>query len=273
MAGEGDGVTALVDLPLSEDPIQSAFYEDLNTGCVYEIDQNLYSPPDDPDETPNPAYGTYTQIYCPPATGDGDGDGYVPDTTAPDVPTIKDLTSEPVTLDDGTSTTNILALVGYDPAPTGLVDLDTFVMQSTRYPREDDQSLPDWSLATQWETAVDDPTGALDTVINQPAVHPVTIYWLRAAAVDVSGNRSGWSAIVDIETAGDLIAPPPPTGLVAQAGMSTIGVRWDPVPVNDLAYVEVQFRTAAYLPTLTADGGTDVLVDDATETLYLEADP
>lgn len=210
---------------LSTDPVQAAHYEDLNTGCVYELDE---------------ATGNYLEVYCPTATADT---GFIPDVTPPDAPVIKATSSQSSTQDDGTSLTAISATVGYATAPV-MSDLDLISMQSTRFGRVDDPTQPDWTLATQWTTASADETGAQDTTVIQPSVNSATLYWLRASAVDVSGNRSGWSPTVTITTATDSIAPPVPTGIVVQAGMSTLGIRWTPIPVSDMAYVEVQWRVS-----------------------------
>jgi hypothetical protein len=69
----GDQITAFADeLPLSVEPVEAAGYQDLNTGCTYVLDQEVYDPPFDPLDpyaplTDNPTYNTYTLVSCPPA--------------------------------------------------------------------------------------------------------------------------------------------------------------------------------------------------------------
>ena len=213
--------------PLSVDPVIAQFYEDLNTGCVYELD---------------PVTNVYNEVYCPDTAGGG---GYTPDLSPPDVPVIKYVASVSEIQENGTSITTIRATVGYPSPPAGLTDLDGFVMESTRVARSDDATLPDWVYATQWSAVSLDAIGAADTVVVQPGVHAAENYWLRAAAVDKSGNRSGWSTVVAITTASDLDGPPQPSNIVTEGGMSVIGIRWDPIEASDLSYVEVQWRQSS----------------------------
>jgi hypothetical protein len=216
--------------PLSDEPVTAKHYEDLNTGCVYELDEDPASP----------TYGTYLMVFCPPTSGGG---GYTPDTTPPTAPIIKSTSSSSTGQEDGTSITNIVAVVGYTTPPTGLNDLDQITMQTTRFSLPGvTPPQPDWTLAASWSAASADRTGTLDTSIIQPTALAATAYWIRANAVDTSGNRSGWSPIIQITTASDMTGPPAPSGIVVQSGMSTIGVRWDPIEVDDLDYVEVQWR-------------------------------
>ena len=162
------------------------------------------------------------------------------DTTAPPVPVIKGTpASTLVQQDDGSPITALSVVAGYASPPGGLTDLAEFILQSTRFALA---GVPDWTVATQWTARSLDATGALDTPIFQPGVVAATTYWLRVAAGDTSNNRSAWSAVTSIVTAADNDGPPQPTGIVAQPGMSTIGLHWDANTAPDFDYVEVQWR-------------------------------
>jgi hypothetical protein len=168
---------------------------------------------------------------------------YVPDLTPPDAPVIKTATTAATTQNDGSSLVSILVTVGY-VAPPGPEDLDRMVVQATRFKRTDDLTLPDWTLASEWWATAPDELGSLDTDILIPNVLAASPFWLRACAVDHSGNRSSFSPVVALTSASDTQGPPVPSGVVAAAGHSTIGLRWDPINVLDLDYVEVQWRVA-----------------------------
>jgi hypothetical protein len=267
-------------LPLSTEAVQAKHYQDLNTGCIYELD----------DDPASPTYGTYSEVFCPPegstilhgsgapASGLGaDGDYYIddatdtmygpknsagtpvwpvaiapappPDTTAPPAPVIKGApTSTIVSTEDGTPSTAIAVVVGYDvshPAG-GLIDLDQYTLQSTRFPLPGDATKPDWTLATQWTAQSADATGTLDTTIVQPGVLAATQYWLHVSALDKSGNRSAYSSpYVAYTTVGDSEGPARPTGIVLTPGMTVFGVRWGASPSPDYDYTEVQWRIAS----------------------------
>jgi len=195
------------------------------------------------------------------------------DTTAPPVPLVKTAVPSIIQQDDGTSVAAIAVTVGYTPvSPAGLTDLNTYVLQSTRFSLSTDASAPDWAFATQWSAASLDLTGTLDTPINQPGVVAATKYWLRAQAVDKLGNRSGWTAVpVTVTTLGDAQGPPQPAGIVTQPGMSVFGVCWDVIEVADLDYVEVQWRTTLSVGgwTVIRTNGTVVVITGvANETTY-----
>jgi len=218
---------------------QNALYLDVENGDVYEKQDdgtyllvgNIAGPPG--EEGPE---GPEGPVGPPGPPGGGDS-------VAPPVPTVKDAISSTVLNGDGTAITNLVVTIGYPAPPVGLVDLDQFILESTRFALESDASVPDWARATQWVSQTADATGTLDTLVVQPQVLAATGYWLRAYAVDRSGNRQGTpSATVFTTTSEDNEAPPAPAGIVVQAGMSTIGVRWDPIEVADLAYVDVGWR-------------------------------
>jgi hypothetical protein len=221
-------------LPLSDELVVGVNYQDLNTGCIYELDQ---------DDT-SPTYLAYVEVYCPDTTGGGTP--YVPDTSPPTAPTIISASSAVDPQDDGTSYVAITAVVGWPTQPTGFTDLAQIVMQSTRIPLAD-PSQPDWSQASEWTTQVPstNATGATNVQVVQPSVQANTQYWLRAAARDKSGNLSGWSAVWTGMSAGDDDGPPPPQGIVTVPGNITFAVRWDEIGASDLDYVEVQWRPAS----------------------------
>lgn len=68
-------------------------------------------------------------------------------------------------------------------------------------------------------------------------------YAARVRAVDKSGNRSAFTAIVGTTAAPDSTAPGIPTGISAAAGFRLIGVRWAPNPEPDLAAYELRWTT------------------------------
>jgi hypothetical protein len=229
-----NAVAPTTALPLSDENVIGEHYQDLNTGCIYELNQDF----DDP------GYGTYTEVYCPAA--DSGGTPYVPDTTAPTAPTIISAASSVDPQDDGTSYVAITAQVGWPTQPTGFTDLAQIVMQSTRIPLAN-PSLPDWSQASEWTTEVPstDANGATNMQVVQPSVQANTVYWLRAAARDKSGNLSGWSNIWTGRSAEDTDGPPPPQNIVTIPGNLTFAVRWDDIAISDIDYVEVQWRPAS----------------------------
>jgi hypothetical protein len=134
----------------------------------------------------------------------------------------------------------LVAVVGYTTPPVGLTDLDQFIIQSTRF---GSGGVPDWTLATQWQAQSADKTGTLDTNIIQPSVLAATTYWVRAYAVDSTGNRQATpSNTITLVTDSDNEGPTPPSGIQTYPGNNTFAVNWDPNPAPDLAYVEVQWR-------------------------------
>ena len=58
-----------------------------------------------------------------------------------------------------------------------------------------DATQPDWTLATQWLAQASDKAGLIDTSVIQPTVLAATHYFLRAFAVDASGNVAAASTI------------------------------------------------------------------------------
>jgi len=232
-------------LPLSEDPVIAQNYQDLNTGCIYEVDETT---------------ALYTVVYCPPSGSGGvgpagppgpvgpegpegpAGEPAPPDLIPPPQPTFKSLTSQ---LQDGQVA--ITGTVGFSAAPA-LDDLAEYVIQSTRFPLAD-PTQPDWTKATQWTAkSVDaamapDVTGNFDSPFVQPNVLPGAKYWLRVAAVDKASNRSVWSvAGTFVTTEDDLLGPPQPSGAVPQPGHTSFGLRWAPIDADDYDYVEVQWK-------------------------------
>jgi len=284
-------------LPLSDEPVVAKNYQDLNTGCIYELDETT---------------GTYTEVYCPPEGStvlngsgppadtlgaDGDfyidtdtGDMYGPkdsaatpkwplvpnpggaaDTSPPPVPVIKGTPTSSITQQaDGTPVTAISVVVGYGSPPAGLTDLAEYLLQSTRFTLASDATQPDWTLATQWAARSLDTTGTADVSIVQPGVVAATSYWLRVAAGDRANNRSAWSAATKISTVGDAIGPGQPTGVVTAAGMNVFSVRWDPSNDEDYAYTEVQWRVSpsGNWSSVQVGGTMTVVVGLTNGTLY-----
>lgn len=229
------------------------------------IDGSIGPPRFDPDHgpvfiggtlptVPNPNYppGSIASI---PGTGDiwtvaGSGnvwEQYAPpviipiDTTPPDAPLIRGLATLSSQQNDGTSFTVIQATVGYASNP-GYDDLNEYIVESTRFVLPGGQ--PDWTFAAVWSVPSADVTGTINSAITLAPLLPATTYFLRAAARDRSGNRSGWSATSSILSSTDSQGPPVPTGVVTAAGFQTIGVRWEPSSALDYDYTEVQWRVA-----------------------------
>jgi hypothetical protein len=171
------------------------------------------------------------------------------DTVAPPAPVFKATPTSDVTQqEDGTTVVRLSGLVGYATSP-GLIDLDYFSIQSTREVVAGSFPVaPDWSYATEWTgvpvdaSGVPDVSGAHDAHITQPNVLPGAVYYWRAYAVDKSGNRSTPSAVLEVTAGADTTGPSRPSSIVTTGGMSTIGVRWDPISDPDFAYTEVQWK-------------------------------
>lgn len=160
----------------------------------------------------------------------------------PDAPT-SDIDME----SDGTTVVNIRGLIGFVTKPSGITDLAEIMVQSTRFPIPTDPSIPDWTRASEWTTAVPatNADGATDTYVVQPGVMAGVSYWWRATAIDTSGNvQQVWSPVVQIATAADLIGPGRVENVVVAPGMNTIGLRWDAITDPDYEHTEVEFRVA-----------------------------
>jgi hypothetical protein len=211
--------------PPTTDPVVAKWWEDLNTGKVYELDEST---------------GLYRVVLIPSQVG-----GSAPpvlDTQPPPIPIIKSVTSFASNDVDGTNTTSLAATVGYDTPPSGLIDLMQYSIETTRNGRQDNPELPDWTISSEWVTQSLDATGVLDVYCVQPRVMAATKYWVRALAVDTSGNRSSWSDAVSLITTEDTEAPPRPSGVFIAPGFNVIGARWDDIDAADFAYVEVGWR-------------------------------
>jgi len=213
-------------------------YLDVETGDVYEKDEDTgewevtgsLAGPAGPEGPPGPE-----GPEGPPGTGTSD-------TVPPPPPEILSVEPNTVLNVDGSSMTTFVVMAGYAVPPVGLTDLDRFFLESTRFPQAADSSLPDWSKATVWYSQSEDATGTLPTPIVQPSVLAAETYWLRVYAIDQTGNRSVASVPLTVLSSEDAQAPPAPTDIVAQAGMSTIGLRWSPVLATDFSYTEVGWR-------------------------------
>jgi hypothetical protein len=191
------------------------------------------------------------------------------DTIPPDQPLIKALSSNLVTQEDGTSLTAISVTLGYLPPPPGLNDLAQFVIQLTRETDQSPQRNPDWTKGQTRYAASADLVGGDTTTLLGPVVS-ATPYYVRAAAIDIIGNRSAWSLVSPITTAVDLDGPARVTGITVVPGMGVLGVRWDPVQNSDFAYVEVGIRVSpagSWLNLQTA-GTVIVLTNLLNGTLY-----
>ena len=166
-------VTPMDTLPLSTDPVNAKHYEDLNTGCVYELDESSM---------------TYVEVYCP----DTGGGGTVtrPDTTPPPVPVIKSTATTSTGQDDGTSITNIAAAVGYASPPVGLTDLDQISRADDPLPVAGRDATGPRLDASLHRGRLRRPTGPARSTRTslQPTALSATNYWVRASAVDCVGQ-------------------------------------------------------------------------------------
>lgn len=173
------------------------------------------------------------------------GPAGVLDITPPPVPVVKATKSVTVVQDDGSSYTAIEITVGYASPPSGLVDLAEVVIDATRW-QVGSPPGPDWTRAQTRVRPSMDATGVIDTVV---VLAPTTVgvpYQVRAAAIDIIGNRSAWSPVVLSVVGSDTEAPRQVTNIHLLSGMSTAGLRWDPVAASDFAYTEVQYRRKAF---------------------------
>jgi hypothetical protein len=209
-------------------PVVATHYLDLETGCVYEIQPDL----------------TYLNVFCP---ADVIPPGAGQDTEAPPAPEVKGLRTTLFKQENGTYVVAIIATVGYPPPadphdPPAFTDLDYYLTETTSATIDNDGVTPDWTVTLERTGFSADNTGRTDIEIIITPLQAATRYWVRAAAVDTSGNFSQVSDEMEIVSAADNEAPPQVTGMVVAAGVNSFGLRWDSVEVEDLRRYEVRYR-------------------------------
>jgi hypothetical protein len=232
---DGSVVITPLTLPLSTDPITSQFYEDLNTGCVYEVDEDT---------------GLYAEVYCPPIDG---GPPPGSDTTPPAVPTLVSLTSALVEDATGASLIELRATITH-PADADLFSTSVQFTYETPEPPNPDPALetPIWLNASVVSIGPETTVAVLRGVAGNKR------YWARANSRDISGNTSGYTATVTAVTIKDATAPTVPSGLTAVAGFKAVGLNWDPSTAADLMFNEIRYApdNGAGAPDTTASTWT-----------------
>jgi hypothetical protein len=74
---------------------------------------------------------------------------------------------------------------------------------------------------------------------------------IKIRAVDTSGNRSAWSAIVSLTSAKDTVAPSAPTGLSILSGLSSLFIKWQNPTDIDLSRILIYENTINNSSTAT----------------------
>jgi chitodextrinase len=236
--------------PASSDPVVAWQWLDLNTGCVWQLNAETLK---------------YEKAYCPPSLDDipdvPDIPGWVPDATPPAAPSIIGVTSSEAKYEDGSSLIRLNVTVGYPTPPTGMDDLSAYIVEATRFTLQGTPD-PDWGQAQEVSHISPDATGVLTANVVVSPVLAQTDYWVRVCARDKASNRSGWSAIVNHQTARDNDAPSQPTDATVFPSLTGFGARWSSVGATDLAYYEVRWRRAGTQDAwdLTQIKGTVVVV-------------
>lgn len=164
------------------------------------------------------------------------------DTTPPSVPTDLALTSFNSTATDGSSKV-VLRITWTNPPET---DLHGVFIEVTSDQEEDGGGTPVWlnpaSFFAGHEVESFDVLGVVGS----------TEYFVRLNAVDIQGNRSGYTSVVSHTTTRDTEAPETPSNVMAVAGFRGAILKWSRVAVSDLE--DYVFR---YAP----DDGTNTAPD------------
>jgi predicted phage tail protein len=74
---------------------------------------------------------------------------------------------------------------------------------------------------------------------------PNAAYQVRVRALDVNGNKSAWTSVVNVTASVDTVAPAAPTGLVVTGGFDAIFVNWTPNTETDLSHYDLFFQTTS----------------------------
>lgn len=147
------------------------------------------------------------------------------DTTAPSVPTGLAVTSLNGTGSDGSSAV-ILRVTWTNPTDT---DLHGTFIEVTDSEDEDGGGTAVWTNPAAH--FVGHEVQSLDIL----GVLGNTKYFVRINAIDIQGNRSGYTSEVAYTTVGDLVAPDIPSNVVAVAGFRGAILKWGQVTVSDLS--------------------------------------
>lgn len=154
------------------------------------------------------------------------------DTTPPSVPTGLAVTSLNATGSDGSSQV-VLRVTWTNPTETDLHG--TFVEVT------DDESADGGGTAV-WTNPEAYFVGHEVQSLDILGVLGNTKYFVRVNAVDIQGNRSGYTSEVSHTTTRDLVAPDVPSNVTAVAGFRGAILKWSSVQVSDLS--EYVFRYA-----------------------------
>jgi hypothetical protein len=165
------------------------------------------------------------------------------DTTAPAAPTGLSLSSDVVLNSDGGSFVRLL--VGLvQPSDT---DLYGSYVEVTSQNDGADPPNPVWDRPFLVLIARNQTQGRIDDVQG------VTRFWARARAVDVLGNYSAFTSVVEYVTVGDTTAPPAPTAPTVNPGFRGFGAFWQGGDAPDLAFYELRWAQDSSPPP---DGGS-----------------
>lgn len=153
------------------------------------------------------------------------------DTTPPATPSDLAVTSAVGMDSDGHAALRLIVSL----TQPGDSDLYGSYVDITATPDSGDPNLPDFT----YSRSVFIPANATRAVIDGALGN--TRYWVRARAADIQGNLSGYVATVDHTTAKDNVAPPLPVGLQVVAAYRGVMANWNPLSVQDLMFIQVQY--------------------------------
>lgn len=150
------------------------------------------------------------------------------DPTPPAAPTGLALTSALVPSPDGSLVLRLTASLS-QPADT---DLYASYVQVTA--EESSPGTADWTRPMLIAIGADDDEGSIEGVAGN------TLYYARAYAVDVIGNRSTMTAEATHTTAADTEAPEVPQGFAVVAGFEGLLASWVAGTAADLAFNQLR---------------------------------
>lgn len=246
--GGGPSVSLLSTTPPSDFTAIAKQWQDLNTGCVYQLDDFVAD-----DGTPSPTFGEYTLAYCP----DTGGGSAPPDTLAPAAPTVTAVSSRLTPDVDGRLVVALTVNVAHPTTNTDGSALEDLLGTSVQITSDNDgnpdpsAAIPDWTNPTSLPII-----GPAEDHDELTAVAGNTQFWVRAQAVDIWGNAGPWSVVVTAVTLKDTDAPAVPTGLGSVPGFRSVGLTWDAAAAPDFAFDEVRFAPdngTGTAPDTTAD--------------------
>lgn len=120
-------------------------------------------------------------------------------------------------------------------------DLDYSIVQATRYELPGTNGDPDWTRATS--LSID----AGQNSVTFEGIAGNTQYWARTWAVDLSGNKSGYTLASEypFTTALDDAAPTIPVIGTVRPGLRALAVTWGSSGVADLRFYQVRWSDDA----------------------------